>query len=240
MSALNFHMKPISSDTAQDLNDDAFVWASQNIGGRDAVEEFLSCGVWLLSAGVYFEHVKVDFTPVSRLKIPLPNFPLRCEGEKDGVRFPTRVEQEARNIVGAYTRAEHEASLASIPNNGRLSHVLRLTGVSYGSHPVPVSAEVLKKKKADVVAKVSGKHPKVAEKKIALVVKISGLSVDAGSRRPSGGDVLPVKSMKLSKGVIPRAIAKAVATRIMPEMRILDVSVALWVLKAVKSAGVAN
>jgi hypothetical protein len=91
MSALNFRTKPISSDTAQDLNDDAFVWASQNIRDRDDVEEFLSCGVWLLSAGVDFEHVKVDFTPISRLKIPLPNFPLRREGEKDGVRFLKRV-----------------------------------------------------------------------------------------------------------------------------------------------------
>jgi hypothetical protein len=32
MSALNFCMKPINSDTAQDLNDNAFIWASQNIG----------------------------------------------------------------------------------------------------------------------------------------------------------------------------------------------------------------
>jgi hypothetical protein len=84
--------------------------------------------------------------------------------------------------VGSYTRTEHEACLTSIPNNGRLSRVLRLTGVSYGSHPVPVSAEVLKKRKADAVAKVSGKRPKVAEKKIALAAKISGLRAGAGSR----------------------------------------------------------
>jgi hypothetical protein len=45
MSALNFFTRPITSDTAQDLNDDAFVWASQNIRGRDAVEGFLSYGV---------------------------------------------------------------------------------------------------------------------------------------------------------------------------------------------------
>jgi hypothetical protein len=67
MIALNFCMKPITSNTAQDLNDDAFVCTSQNIRGRDVVEEFLSCGVWSLSASVDFEHVKVDFTLVSRL-----------------------------------------------------------------------------------------------------------------------------------------------------------------------------
>jgi hypothetical protein len=92
MSTLNFCMKPISSNTAQDMNGDAFVWASQNIRGQDVVEEFLSCGVWSLSGGVDFEHVKVDFTPVSQLKIPLPNFLLRHEGEKDDVRFLVRVE----------------------------------------------------------------------------------------------------------------------------------------------------
>jgi hypothetical protein len=225
MSALNFCTKPISSDTTQDLNDDAFVWASQNIGGRDAVEEFLSCGVWPLSIGVDFEHVKVHFTQVSWLKIPLPNFPLRRKGEKDDVRFLPRVEQEAKNIVGGYTCVEHEACLASIPNNDRLNCVLKLAGVSYGPRPVPVSAEVLKKRKAGAATKVSGKRPKVAEKKIALAMKISGLRAGAGSKRPFGGDVLPVKSAKLSKGVIPRAIASAAAARVMPKMQVLDVSV---------------
>jgi hypothetical protein len=189
------------------------------------VEEFLSYKVCLLSAGVDFEHVKVDFTLILWLNIPLPNFPLCHEGEKDDVRFLARVEQEARNIVGSYMRAEHEAFLTSIPNNGFLNRVLELTGVSYGPHPVPISVEVLKKRKADTAVKVSGKHLKVAEKKIALAVKISRSRIGAGSKRPSGGDVLPVKSAKLSKGVVPRTIASAAAARIMLEMHVLDVSV---------------
>jgi hypothetical protein len=65
MSALNFLMKSSVEDSIQDLTDDAFVWACKSIGGRDAMEEFSSCGVWLLSAGVNFEHVKVDLTPAS-------------------------------------------------------------------------------------------------------------------------------------------------------------------------------
>jgi hypothetical protein len=52
MSALNFHMKPSIQDSVGDFNDDAFVWACKNIRGRDVVEEFMSCGVWPLSAGV--------------------------------------------------------------------------------------------------------------------------------------------------------------------------------------------
>jgi hypothetical protein len=179
MSTLNFRTKPTISNTAQDLNDDAFVWASQNIGGRDAVEAFVSSGVWLLSAGVDFEHVKVDFTSVSQLKIPLPNLPLCREDE---VQFLMRVEQEARNIVGGYTRTEHEACIASIPNNGRLNRVLEIGGLSYGPRPVPVSAEALKKRKEDAAAKVSGKRPKVAEKKGAMAVKVFGSRVSAGSK----------------------------------------------------------
>jgi hypothetical protein len=65
MSALNFHTKPSIPDSAQDLNDDAFIWASQNIRGRDVVEEFVSYGILPLSADVDFVHVKVDSTPAS-------------------------------------------------------------------------------------------------------------------------------------------------------------------------------
>jgi hypothetical protein len=176
--------------------------------------------------------VKVDFTLVSWLKIPLPNFPLRHEGEMDDVRFLARVKQEARNIVGCYTCAEHEACLTSIPNNGRLNRVLELMGVSYGPHLVPVSVEILKKRRVDAAMKVSGKRPKVAEEKIALAVKISGTRAGAGSKRSSGS--------KLSKGVIPHVIASAAATRVMWERRVLDVSVGIGVLKVVKSAGAAN
>jgi hypothetical protein len=149
----------------------------------------------------------------------LPKFPLRHEGEEDDLWFLVRVEQEARNIVGGYTRVEHEACLASIPNNGHLNCVLELAGVSYGPHPVPVLAEV-----ADVIVKVSGKRPKVAEKKIAMAVKISRLRVGAGLKRSSDGDILPIKLVKLSKGVISRAIASAAAARVMLETRVLEVS----------------
>jgi hypothetical protein len=179
MSALNFRMEPSISYSAQGLSDDAFIWASQNIGGRDTVEVFVPCGIWPLSAGVDFEHVKVDLTLVSQLKVPLPNFPMR---HKDDVRFLARVKQEARNIVGGYTRMEHKACIASLPNNDRLNHVLEVMGVGYGSRPMPVSAEVLKKRKAEAAVKVSGKHPKVAEKKVAIPTKVSGSHASAGSK----------------------------------------------------------
>jgi hypothetical protein len=73
------------------------------------MEEFMSCGVWPLSAGVDFEQVKADLTPISQLKVSLSNIPLsHKDGGGDDVQLLARVEQEARNIVGGYTHTEHE------------------------------------------------------------------------------------------------------------------------------------
>jgi hypothetical protein len=154
----------------------------------------------------------------------LPNFPLHREDGEDDVQFLARVEQEARNIMGGYTRAEHEACNASLPNNGRLNCVLEVAGVGYGPRPVPVSAEVLKKRKADGAAKVLAKRPKVAEKKSAGLAKVSGSRGSGSSKRPSGVDILSAKSTKLSKGTIPRVVASAATAHIMPEMRISEIS----------------
>jgi hypothetical protein len=150
------------------------------------VEEFVSCGVWPLSAGVNFAHVKVDSTPVSQLKIPLPHFPLSREDGDDDVQLIARVEHEARNIIGSYTRMEHDACIASLPNNSHLNRGLELAGVAYGPCLVLVSTEVLRKRKADATAKASGKRPEVTEKKGVVHVKVSGSRVSAGLKRSSG------------------------------------------------------
>jgi hypothetical protein len=56
-------MKPSIQDSVEELSDDTFVWAYKNIRGRDTVEEFMSCGILPLSAGVDFENIKVAVTP---------------------------------------------------------------------------------------------------------------------------------------------------------------------------------
>jgi hypothetical protein len=111
MSTLKFHMKPYFKCHHDDLSNEAFIWASKCIGGRDAVEEFVCCGVWPQAIGVNFEHVKVRETLVSKLKVPLPRFPLRRKDDEYDTEFLARVEQEARVIVGSYTRMEHEACI---------------------------------------------------------------------------------------------------------------------------------
>jgi hypothetical protein len=86
MSCLNFHKKPSFKCPDDNLRDGAFVWASKNIRGWDAVEEFVGCGVWPLAASVSFEQVLVGVMPVSKLKLPLPNFvATRGDGEDDAI-----------------------------------------------------------------------------------------------------------------------------------------------------------
>jgi hypothetical protein len=182
------------------------------------VEEFISCGVWPLAAGINFEHVKVDLTLVWKLKVPLPRFPLFREDEEHDTHFLARVEPEAKNIVGSYTGTEHQACITSLPNNGRLNHVLELAGVAYGPRSVPVSPVVLKKRKAEAAVKVLAKRPKVPEKKDAEPAKVSGARMSGGSKRPSSTDILPVRAAKLSKGTIPRTIASAAVACITFEM----------------------
>jgi hypothetical protein len=205
-------MKPSIWDSSVDLSDNAFVWASRNVRCRKAVEEFVSCGVWPLAAGVSFEHVKVDLTPVSKLEVPLARFPLCREDEEDDARFLARVEQEARNIVGSYTHMGHKACLASLPNNHCLNRVLKVAGVAYAPLLVPVSAEVLKKRKVDAIMKALAKWLKVPEKNGAEPAKASRSCASGGSKRPSGVNILLAKSVKLSKGIVPNVIASAAAT----------------------------
>jgi hypothetical protein len=138
MSALRFRTNPSFDCPNDNLSDGAFVWASKSIGGWDAVEEFISCDVWPLAAGVNFEQVKV----------PLPRFPISHEDDEDDIKFLARVEQEARVVVGSYTCTEHKACLTGLQNNSHLNHVLELVRVAYGPRPVPISTKVLKKSSA--------------------------------------------------------------------------------------------
>jgi hypothetical protein len=45
MSSIYFSMETPFDCPDDDLSDNAFVWASKSIGGRDDVEEFVACNV---------------------------------------------------------------------------------------------------------------------------------------------------------------------------------------------------
>jgi hypothetical protein len=114
MSSLHFSTEPPFDCPNDDLSDNAFVWASKSIRGRDDVEEFVACNVWPLAASVSFDQVRVGVTPVSKLKVPLPKFvATRRDGEGDD-ELLVRVELEAKVIVGSYARPEHDACIAGL------------------------------------------------------------------------------------------------------------------------------
>jgi hypothetical protein len=144
------------------------------------------------------------------------------DGEDD-VQLLARADQEARNIVGGYTCMEHEACIASLPNNGHFNRVLEVVGLSYGPRPVLIFTEVLKKWKEDAVAKVLAKSLTVTEKKCVGLVKVSRSCKSGGSKWPSGADIPSAKSTKLSKGAALRVIASLAVARIMLETCISEV-----------------
>jgi hypothetical protein len=132
-------------------------------------------------------------------------------------------------------------------------------GVAYGPRPVPVSLEVLKKRKADAAEQVMVKRLKAHEKKRAETVKVivvpekrrteiakvtvasekrrmktvkvvvasekkrmetakvTVAQVKGGFKRLSNTDITSVKSVKLSKDIVPRTIASAAMARIVLE-----------------------
>jgi hypothetical protein len=132
-------------------------------------------------------------------------------------------------------------------------------GVAYGPRPVPVSLEVLKKRKADAAEQVMVKRLKAHEKKRAETVKVTVVpekrrteiakvtvasekrrmktvkvvvasekkrmetakvtvaQVKGGFKRLSNTDITSVKSVKLSKDIVPRTIASAAMARIVLE-----------------------
>jgi hypothetical protein len=176
MSSLRFRTKPPFDCPDDDLSDAAFVWASKFIGGRDAMVEFVACGVWLLGAGVNFDQVSVGMTPVSKLKVPLPNFVASHKYYIDDVKFLARVELDAKVIVGSYTRPKHDTCIARLHNEGRLNCVLELTGLAYGPRSVPdfdALNEASKKWKTYSIGKVLAKRLEAPEKKKAETTKTS-------------------------------------------------------------------
>jgi hypothetical protein len=74
MSVLELLMEPPINRPDSDSRDVAFVKAASAIGGRDAVEEYLACGLYPLSASISFEGVTEGVTPVLWVKLPLPKF----------------------------------------------------------------------------------------------------------------------------------------------------------------------
>jgi hypothetical protein len=132
MFALDFSMDPSFECAGNDAEDVVFVCATSFIGGRDVVEEYLACGLFLLSLRFGFGEIEDGETPMSKITLPLPEFPTaRLPGETTD-RFLVRVELVAENVVGSYIRGEHEVCILVLPNGGRLNWVFEQASVAYG------------------------------------------------------------------------------------------------------------
>jgi hypothetical protein len=120
MTSLDFMMEDSFECSDENSGDIIFVRAMGLIGGREAVEEYLAFGMFPLSANFDFIGIVDGETPVSKIVVPLPEFPLaRLEGESNDHFFLERVELEAQIVVGSYICEEHDACVQELPNGGR-------------------------------------------------------------------------------------------------------------------------
>jgi hypothetical protein len=135
MCSLDFRTEPPFHCHNNNSVDAAFVRATKFIRGRDAVEEFVACGMHPLAIVVGFDKVATLMTPASRLRVPLPKYEAVHKDDEDNVQFLARVELEAEGIMGSCTRLEHDACVVN--NRGSLNRVFELAEVAYGPQPEP-------------------------------------------------------------------------------------------------------
>jgi hypothetical protein len=113
MSVLDYIVEPMVDCPGSDANDTAFVQATTTIGGCDAVEEFLACGMYPLLADFGFGVVRVGTTVMSKVETPLPVFPVEAISmEAANHFFFVTVETGAEIILGNYRPREHEVCTA--------------------------------------------------------------------------------------------------------------------------------
>jgi hypothetical protein len=85
MVPLDFSTDPSFECTDNDSGDLAFIRATSLNGVRDAVQEYLACGMFPLSANFSFAEIVDGETPVSKVTLPLPEVLLiKLQGESEG------------------------------------------------------------------------------------------------------------------------------------------------------------
>jgi hypothetical protein len=199
MCGLDFWTEPPFDCANDDSGDVAFIRATKFIGGRDAVEEFLACSVYLLAAGVGFNRVMVGVTLVSKLKLPLLKLVAVRKDDENDVQFLVRIELDAEGAMGSYTRPEHDACIASLCNGGHLNCMFELAEVAYGPHPVPGTdafTEALKKRRIDAAGKTPAKRETASGKKKGEPTKVVAPRGKASVKQPSEAEVASVKAVK--------------------------------------------
>jgi hypothetical protein len=210
MTKLEFVTEP--SYQCPEAGDLAFVKATRTIGGRDAIEEYTACELLPLSASFYLGVILEGETPVSKLMVPLPNFPVARRPDETNDGFWVRVEIAVVNIVG---RGEHRVCIEKLPNGGQVNRVFEQAGVPYEPRLEPGSEaceQAAKKRKNDVVTGPSVKCAKTSEQKV-MPAKASVASKGTGV---ASSKTVPTKAppgTQVSKGtsIPPKASASKAA-----------------------------
>jgi hypothetical protein len=77
-----------------------------------------------LAVGFGFHGMVVDTTPVSKVWMPLPLFPIGVIPARDVSRVLAEVETEAERFLGSFGSKDYDAlSSAKLPNGGCLNRV---------------------------------------------------------------------------------------------------------------------
>jgi hypothetical protein len=77
----------------------AFVEVTSIIGGHDAVEEFLSCGLWPLSEKFHFK-VEAKESPLSKVFVLMPHVTPVIGAQEPGAAFEARILNAVNLLVG--------------------------------------------------------------------------------------------------------------------------------------------
>jgi hypothetical protein len=77
----------------------AFVEVTSIIGGHDAVEDFLSCGLWPLSEKFHFK-VEAKESPLSKVFVLMPHVTPVIGAQEPGAAFEARILNAVNLLVG--------------------------------------------------------------------------------------------------------------------------------------------
>jgi hypothetical protein len=100
MAKLDF-MTELSFECANhDAGDVTFIKATCSIGGWDAVEEYMAWGLFPLVASFGLGEIADGETLVSKILLPLLEFPVARLADETDDRFHARVELAAQNVMG--------------------------------------------------------------------------------------------------------------------------------------------
>jgi hypothetical protein len=106
MALLDYLTDPPLECDPGDVNMEAFADLASVIRGRDAVEEFLACGIWPLSESCEFE-VERKETPFSKVIVPMSKVTPIIWKQESEAAFQAWIVATANLLVGNYCVTEH-------------------------------------------------------------------------------------------------------------------------------------